>query len=51
MSISLEFLFAIFDTELRVTPIIAAVLRELRKLADDEIPDAIEGLLKAAPVD
>ena len=43
--------FAVFDTELRVTPIIVAVLKELRKLADSEIPEAIDGVLKAAPVD
>ncbi len=43
--------FAVFDTELRVTPIIVAVLKELRKLADSEIPEVIDGVLKAAPVD
>ncbi|HEX2889293.1 hypothetical protein [Vineibacter terrae] len=44
-------IFAVFDTELRITPIIVAVLKELRKLEDGEIPDVIDGVLKAAPVD
>lgn len=41
-------IFTVFDTELCLTPILAALLKELRKLPHGEIAGAIDGALRAA---
>lgn len=43
-----EDIFAVFEAEIRMTPIIVAVLTELRKLPDDKIPAAIDAVIKDA---
>jgi len=43
-----EDIFAVFEAEIRMTPIIVAVLKELRQLPEDRIPAAIDVVLKDA---